>query len=158
MIIRPLTPADHAAWHDLWQAYLAFYETVLPETTYASTWRRLLDPREPIHGALAWEDDRALGLVHFIYHRSCWTEGLSCYLEDLYVAADSRGRGIGRQLIAEVYRQADEVRSDRVHWLTHETNRSARRLYDGLAERSGYLQYQHLCAATPSSISTPEEP
>ncbi|SEP05132.1 GNAT family N-acetyltransferase [Pseudomonas sp. Snoq117.2] len=149
MTIRPLTETDHAVWHELWQAYLAFYETRLPETTYARTWQRLLDPHEPMHGALALEDDCALGLVHFIYHRSCWTEGSSCYLEDLYVAADSRGKGIGGQLIADVYRQADLARCDRVHWLTHETNRNARRLYDGLAERSGFLQYQHPC--TPSA-------
>ncbi|WP_186309221.1 GNAT family N-acetyltransferase [Pseudomonas oryzihabitans] len=145
MTIRPLTEADHAVWHDLWQAYLTFYETVLPEATYARTWQRLLDPREPIHGALAWDGERPLGLVHFIYHRSCWTQGSSCYLEDLYVAADSRGKGIGGQLIADVYRQADLAGCDRVHWLTHETNHNAQRLYDGLAERSGFLQYQHPC-------------
>ncbi|KTT04697.1 GNAT family acetyltransferase [Pseudomonas oryzihabitans] len=144
MTIRPLTPADHAPWRDLWQAYLAFYETVLPETTYARTWQRLLEPSEPIHGALAWDGEQPLGLVHFIYHRSCWLEQDDCYLQDLYVAKDQRGSGFGRALIEHVYAQATANGCDRVHWLTQETNYPGRQLYDRLATRSGLIEYQHL--------------
>ncbi|WP_295465400.1 GNAT family N-acetyltransferase [uncultured Pseudomonas sp.] len=149
MTIRPLTPHDHAVWHELWQAYLAFYETVLPETTYASTWQRLLDPHEPVQGALAWEGDRPLGLVHFIYHRSCWTEADYCYLQDLYVAAGHRGGGLGRALIEHVYAQAAAAGCDRVHWLTQETNYPGRQLYDRIATRSGFIQYRHLLGDRP---------
>jgi GNAT superfamily N-acetyltransferase len=149
MTIRPLAEADHAVWQDLWQAYLAFYETVLPETTYASTWRRLLDPREPIHGALAWDGERPLGLVHFIYHRSCWTETDYCYLQDLYVAAGHRGGGLGRALIEHVYARAEADGCDRVHWLTQETNYPGRQLYDRIAARSGFIQYRQLLGERP---------
>jgi len=149
MTIRPLSEADHAAWHGLWQAYLAFYETELPETTYAHTWQRLLDPSEPIHGALAWDGERPLGLVHFIYHRSCWTEADYCYLQDLYVAEGRRGGGLGRALIEHVYARADADGCDRVHWLTQETNYPGRQLYDRIAARSGFIQYRHLLGERP---------
>ena len=52
--IRPVTADDHAAWLPLWQAYLRFYNTELPEAVTQSTWQRMLDPGEPTHSALAW--------------------------------------------------------------------------------------------------------
>jgi GNAT superfamily N-acetyltransferase len=97
--IRPVTADDHAAWLPLWQGYQHFYKAEIASATSALTWRRFLDPSEPMHAALAWQDDRAVGLVHFIYHRSCWSEGDYCYLQDLFVGAGLRGAGIGRQLI-----------------------------------------------------------
>ena len=54
--IRQVTAADHAAWLPLWQAYLKFYNTELPDAVSQSTWQRLIDPSEPTHSALAWQD------------------------------------------------------------------------------------------------------
>ncbi|MDA7086886.1 GNAT family N-acetyltransferase [Pseudomonas sp. SA3-5] len=142
--IRPVSAADHAAWLPLWQGYLDFYRSELPAATSAVTWQRFLDPGEPMHAALAWQDDRAVGLVHFIYHRSCWTVGDYCYLQDLYVGAGLRGAGIGRRLIEYVYQAAQTAGASRVHWLTHESNTDAMQLYERIAERSGFIQYRKL--------------
>ncbi len=142
--IRAISAADHAAWLPLWQGYQRFYKTVIAEETTAITWQRFLDPAEPINAALAWQDGQAVGLVHFIYHRSTWTVGNYCYLQDLYVDEAIRGGGIGRQLIEHVYTQAKAAGASRVHWLTHETNTDAMHLYDNIADRSGFVQYRKL--------------
>ena len=89
--IRPITAADHAAWLPLWQGYQRFYNATIADETSALTWQRFLDPAEPMHAALAWRDGAAVGLVHYIFHRSCWTSGDYCYLQDLYVAENIRG-------------------------------------------------------------------
>ncbi|MBS7691084.1 GNAT family N-acetyltransferase [Pseudomonas lalucatii] len=140
--IRPVTAADHAAWHSLWQAYLSFYRSELPEATSAVTWQRLLAAVEPTHAALAWQGERAIGLVQWIFHRSNWSVEDSCYLQDLFVAADSRGTGIGRLLIEHVYTEARAAGASKVHWLTHESNATAMQLYQRIAERSGFVQYR----------------
>ncbi|MCC6075756.1 GNAT family N-acetyltransferase [Pseudomonas sp. GCM10022188] len=142
--IRPVGAADHAAWLPLWQAYQRFYEAEIPAATSAVTWQRFLDPAEPMHAALAWRDSAAVGLVHWIFHRSCWTVGDYCYLQDLYVAEGRRGGGIGRALIEHVRAQAVAAGASRVHWLTQEANYAGRQLYDRLAERSGFIQYRQL--------------
>ena len=142
--IRPVSATDHAAWLPLWQGYQRFYQAQIPETTSAITWQRFLDPAEPMHAALAWQDGVAIGLVHFIYHRSCWSEGDYCYLQDLFVAEGVRGAGVGRQLIEHVYAHADVAGASRVHWLTQEDNAQARLLYERIASRSGFIQYRHL--------------
>ncbi|MCU1724597.1 MULTISPECIES: GNAT family N-acetyltransferase [unclassified Pseudomonas] len=140
--IRPVTAADHAAWLPLWQAYLHFYETRLPDDVSQVTWQRLLDPAETTNSALAWVDGKAVGMVNWIYHRSNWSVENSCYLQDLYVDGSQRGKGVGRELIEHVYDVAREAGCAKVHWLTHETNATAISLYEQVAERPGFIQFR----------------
>lgn len=139
--IRPVTAADHGTWLPLWQAYLRFYQTELADAVTQSTWQRFLDPSEPTHAALAWDGERAVGLVHFIYHRSNWSIENACYLQDLLVTPDQRGTGVGRRLIEFVYARARQDGCAEVHWLTHETNATAIQLYERIAERPGFIQF-----------------
>ena len=140
--IRRVTADDHDAWLPLWQAYLRFYNAELPDSVTQSTWQRFLDPSEPTHAALAWEGEKAVGMVHFIYHRSNWSIENSCYLQDLLVVPQTRGTGVGRQLIEFVYDTARKDGCAKVHWLTHETNATAIQLYERIAERPGFIQFR----------------
>ncbi|MEP9378998.1 GNAT family N-acetyltransferase [Aquabacter sp. CN5-332] len=141
--IRPLEAGQHEAWLPLWRGYQAFYEVDIPAAVSEVMWARLLDAAEPMWGALAWSGAKAVGLVHAIQHRSCWTVGDYCYLQDLFVDPAIRGAGIGRALIGHVYEAAERNGCSRVYWLTHETNTSAMGLYDQVAQRSGFVQYRH---------------
>ena len=139
--IRAIRPSDFDAWLALWRGYQAFYRADIPDETTRLTWTRFLDPGEPMFGALAEDAGRAVGLVHWIFHRSTWTVGPYCYLQDLFVAPDLRRSGTGRRLIEHVYAKAREAECSRVYWLTHETNTDAMLLYDRVPERSGFVQY-----------------
>lgn len=140
--IRPFRPEDRQAWEPLWQGYLTFYKASLSPEVTQTTWLRLNDPAEPMHGFVAVLDGRVVGIVHYIYHRSTWTEANYCYLQDLFTAEEARGRGVARALIEAVYAQAQADGASRVYWLTHETNTTAQALYDKVAARSGFIQYR----------------
>lgn len=142
--IRPLTPELQAAWFPLWKAYQAFYRADLPDEVNRESWRRMLEPAEPTFGALAFVDGEAIGMVHWIRHRSNWSVGDYCYLQDLYVAEAARGAGAGRALIQHVYEEAARMGCSRVYWLTHETNETAMLLYGRVAERTGFVQYKKM--------------
>jgi GNAT superfamily N-acetyltransferase len=142
LALKPLQAEDYAVWSRLWRGYQSFYKAVIPDEVSAVTWGRILDASEPVNGLLAWQGDQAVGLVHFIWHRSTWTSGDYCYLQDLFVDPEIRGAGIGRRLIEAVYAAAEAKGCSRVHWLTHETNETAMQLYDRIADRSGFLQYR----------------
>jgi GNAT superfamily N-acetyltransferase len=128
----------------LWRDYLDFYETSVPKETYDVTWARLNDSDEPMWLLGAYAEGKLLGIVHYIYHRSCWTIGDYCYLQDLFVAKDARKLGLGRALIEAVYKEAQGRGASRVYWLTHESNATARALYDKLATWPGFIVYRHL--------------
>jgi GNAT superfamily N-acetyltransferase len=142
MQIEPLVEKDFAAWKPLWEAYLAFYKTELPEDATKLAFLRLIDPAEPMGGFIARnEAGAAQGVAHWIDHRSCWTAGNYCYLQDLFVASEIRGQGVGAGLIEAVSAAARQRACSRVYWITHETNVKAQGLYNKLAERSGFIQY-----------------
>ena len=142
LVIRPFQADDRAAWEPLWQGYLTFYKTSLAPEVTQTTWKRLLDPSEPMHGLVALLDGEVVGIVHYIYHRSTWTEGNYCYLQDLFTSEKARNRGVGRALIEAVYDRAKADGASRVYWLTHESNTSAQALYEKVAARSGFIQYR----------------
>jgi GNAT superfamily N-acetyltransferase len=140
--IRQPAPENRSAWEALWGGYQAFYKAEIPPATTDETWRRILDPAEPVWAALAWQDGAAVGLVQWIFHRSTWSVSDFCYLNDLFVMPGVRGSGVGRQLIAHVHDAARRAGAGRLYWLTHETNTDAMKLYDAVAKNSGFVQYR----------------
>ena len=148
MRVRTVRREDFPTWQKLWDGYNAFYgrsgATALPAEVTQTTWSRFFDVYEPMHALVAESAGSLLGLTHFLYHRSTIALGPVCYLQDLFTVEAARGRGVGRALIEAVYERARAAGSSRVYWLTHETNATAMRLYDRVAEKSGFLVYRHL--------------
>ena len=145
LTVRPIGRGDHAAWLPLWDGYNAFYgrsgPTALPAEITETTWARFFDEDEPVHALVAERGGRLVGIVHYLFHRSTTMIGLNCYLQDLFTDPEARGGGIGRALIEAVYERARAAGSTRVYWQTHETNKTAMRLYDQVAKNGGFVVY-----------------
>jgi len=146
LIIRSVASTDFAQWEKLWEGYNSFYGrkgvTALPDEITRMTWSRFFDAYEPVHALVAEKDGQLLGLVHYIFHRSTIMIGPICYLQDLFTEEFARGQGVGRALIESVYERAAAAGSPCVYWQTHETNLTAMKLYDQVAERSGFIVYR----------------
>ena len=145
LVVRPLEQSDHDAWRRLWTDYLIFYKASVPENVYALTWRRLFSEGEfEPRGFIALLDGKPVGLVHYLYHRTCWSEVDNCYLQDLFSDPEARGKGVGTALIDAVRKTAATKGVTNVYWMTHETNDTARSLYDKVARRTGFIEYDLL--------------
>ena len=146
LTIRPPAPGDYPAWKVLWDGYNAFYgragETALAEEISRTTWSRFFDAYEPVHALVAEQDGRLLGLCHYLFHRSTIQIGPACYLQDLFTAPEARGLGTGRALIAAAAERARTGGARRLYWQTHESNAVAMKLYDQVAEKSGFVVYR----------------
>ncbi len=146
--VRPVMRQDYEQWLPLWEGYNAFYgrsgPTALSPDITRVTWMRFFDAYEPVHALVAESDGRLVGLTHYLFHRSTTAIEPSCYLQDLFTATAARGKGVASALINAVYEQARRAGSSRVYWQTHETNLTAQRLYDKVAERSGFIVYRKL--------------
>jgi GNAT superfamily N-acetyltransferase len=141
-IIRPIRINDREGWELLWHGYLEFYRARLAPEVTEQTWAALCDPTSAVHGLVAEQEEHLIGLAHVIMHPTTWAVRPTCYLEDLYVDRQSRGRNIARRLIEAVYAFADESKAASVYWHTQEYNAPARSLYDTLARRTSFVVYQ----------------
>lgn len=141
--IRPIERADRPEWGRLWQGYLEFYKTELPEEIYDLAFERMISGDEgEFRGFIALVDDRPVGLVHFLFHRHGWKREQVCYLQDLYADPDVRGLGIGAALINAVYAAADDYGAPSVYWMTQQDNATARKLYDQIGVLTDFIKYQ----------------
>jgi GNAT superfamily N-acetyltransferase len=146
ILVRPVSRDDYQQWLTLWDGYNAFYgrsgtTALAPEIT-AMTWSRFFDAYEPVHALVAESEGRLIGLTHYLFHRSMTSIAPLCYLSDLFTSEAARGKGVGRALIEAVYDKARLAGSPRVYWQTHETNATAREVYDKVADLSGFIVYR----------------
>lgn len=146
VVVRPIAASDYEWWLPLWIAYNEFYgrtgATALPAQVTAMTWSRFLDTNEAVRALVAEAQGKIIGFAHYLFHRSTISTTNVCYLQDLFTAEAARGLGVATALIEAVYTAAEASGANRVYWQTHETNQVARRLYDKLAERSGFIVYR----------------
>ena len=146
--VRSAHQSDYERWLALWNDYNAFYgrtgATALNSGITATTWSRFFDPYEPMQALVAERGPQLVGLVHFLLHRSTTSIEPSIYLQDLFASECARGCGVGRSLILAVYDYANARKISRVYWQTHESNIVAMKLYDKVAEKSGFVVYRNI--------------
>lgn len=142
--VSPTAPDDETDWRRLWRGYLDFYETELPEETYALSFARICDPEvADYHGLIARDaSGRAVGLANYLFHRHGWQAADVCYLQDLFVDSGTRGGGVGRALIEAVFAAADAAGRPEVYWLTQTGNTGARQLYDRIGRVTPFIKYR----------------
>ena len=142
LTIRALEEKDKSQWIKLWAGYLEFYKsTISPEQTEL-TWKRLINNELKMFGFVAESEEGVIGFTHCLFRPSTWTETDYCYLEDLFVDPNIRGKGVGRALMNRVFDFAKEKDSKRVYWTTQEFNKTARILYDSITPVSEFVQYR----------------
>ncbi|MCJ8236976.1 GNAT family N-acetyltransferase [Peteryoungia algae] len=140
--IRDATAADEAAWRGLWAQYLAFYKVELADDVTAHTWARILDPSSRVAMRVAEVNGVLAGFAIHHFHDSTWVKTPDCYLEDLFLDATYRGRGIGRALIDDLIAIATAKGWSRLYWHTDRDNATARKLYDTYAPEDGHVRYR----------------
>ncbi|KAG0671493.1 D-amino-acid N-acetyltransferase [Pichia californica] len=142
--VRDLTESDYEDWLRLFNLYLVFYKSTLPEEVKRSTFERCLDPKVDIWSALAIhpETKKPIGMANYLKHLGTWSISEKIYLNDLYVDEEQRLHGVGKSLIEYIYSKADEMGTPEVYWCTDLTNHRAQMLYTKVGWNSGKIIYK----------------
>ena len=140
--IRAAAANDEAPWLAMWRDFvLTGPEPCAPDAA-AAAWRRVMDPASPMNCLMAVDAaDAAIGFLLYVTHPYGWSSRDICYLQDLYVHPESRGRGCGRALIEALSQTGRQAGWLKIYWMTQEDNAAARRLYDAIARRSPLVRY-----------------
>lgn len=142
MLIRDAVPSDEPCWRKLWAGYVAFYEAEVPEEVTAKTWERLIRKQDGFFCRVAETSGEVCGFSLSVLHAGTWTTDPICYLEDLFVDPDHRGRGIGEALIRDLVAQCKAKGWSRLYWHTRASNTAARSVYDRFTSADDFVRYK----------------
>jgi ribosomal protein S18 acetylase RimI-like enzyme len=142
VLIRDAFPSDESSWRQLWAGYLAFYESEVPEEVTAKTWERLIRRQDGFYCRVAETGGEVCGFSLSVLHSGTWTTDPVCYLEDLFVAPEQRGRGIGEALIRDLVTTAKSKGWSRLYWHTRASNAAARSVYDRFTLADDFVRYR----------------
>ncbi|GAA1443787.1 GNAT family N-acetyltransferase [Leifsonia poae] len=140
--VRSVADGDFFAWLDLYEKYAEFYETTLTDQKALLLWSWLTAPDHPEEGLIAVDGERIVGLAHFREFPRPLEGDRGMFLDDLYVAEDSRGNGVGHTLIDAVRERAAARELGVVQWITAHDNQEAQQVYDSVASRTSWVTYE----------------
>lgn len=142
IIIREAKQSDEPRFRELWAAYLDFYQVTVSEEITAATFAKAMSPDSAIFMRVAEVDGRMEGFALCLTHEGTWILGKDLYLEDLFVDASQRGKGVGRALIQDLVDLSHTKGWSRLYWHTAENNVTARKLYDSFVQSDGHVRYR----------------
>ena len=140
--IQTAQAADHTHWLPLWHGFLGFYGVTLDPAVTAATWARIIAPEHRMTCRIAFDDGQAVGFAIHHAHCSTWVVGDDVYLEDLFVAPQARGQGVGRALIEDLIAIGRTRGWHRLYWNTDRGNAAAQRLYNSFCRDDGHIRYR----------------
>jgi ribosomal protein S18 acetylase RimI-like enzyme len=128
--VRRGESADAEAIGRLLHDFNTEFEDVTPGPAALAERVRLLMAKEGLAVLLGGAGPDGLAVLRF--RPSIWTEGLECYLAELYVIPSRRRRGLGRALMEASMELARAEGADMMYLGTGEDDVAARALYESL--------------------------
>lgn len=140
--IVPLAAQHRTDWERLYAGYAEFYRVTQTPEMRATVWGWIMDPAHEVN-ALVAEDaaGRAVGLAHYRSFARPLSASTGCFLDDLFVAPETRGQRVGEALIEALAALARERGWSVVRWITADDNYRARTAYDRVATRTMWITY-----------------
>lgn len=138
--VRPAEAGDEGAFLEMWEEFTATDSDEPGDRTMgAANWQRAGDGVLSL--LVAEVEGRVVGFTLYNELPFTWSKKPICYLQDLGVREEMRGRRIGQAMIEALAEIGREKGWYRIFWMTQGHNSSAQRLYDRIAERKDYIRY-----------------
>ena len=153
LAIRPATAADIPLILTFIRG-LAEYEKLLADVE--ATEEKLRDTLFPASGRAAAEcrlavlDELPAGFALFFTNYSTFLARPGLYLEDLFVSPDLRGRGVGKALLLDLARLANERGCGRMEWTVLDWNLPAIEFYESIGARR--MREWQICRLTGPAL------
>jgi ribosomal protein S18 acetylase RimI-like enzyme len=140
--VRHLKQVDREYWLAMWNQYLDFYQTNLPDQITTTTFERLISADKDIGCLIAIDDhDRPIGFLTFVIRFSTWSLNPVCYMPDLFVKLTHRKAGVAKLLMLELKKICVEQLYSETYWITKPDNVIAKKFYDQIAKRENWDVY-----------------
>lgn len=146
-IVAHALPDDASGLAELFFEMDKFYGEATEESVEAKTRNitlALFSEHPSVYAVVARERGTIAGFASYSFLWPAVMSSKSLFLKELYVRQDNRHSGIGRLLMAYVFRVAQESHCSRVEWTTDRDNQDAQDFYErfGFPTRPSKLFYR----------------
>lgn len=141
--VRPAENRDREAFLTMWADFVALAPGEPGNHAMGDmNWERFMDSRNGLRCIVAVDDqDQPCGFTIFLAFPFTWSTGDVCYLQDIFVNSESRGKGFARAMIAHLRAIGEQSGWFKIFWMTQHDNYTAQHLYDQVATRTDYVRY-----------------
>ena len=141
-MIRKLEKKDKKNWAELYNGYAEFYKVSMNTRILDTLWGWILDDNHIVNGICYELEGKIVGIAHYrTMPRPIKGEYIG-FLDDLFVEPDFRGQKIAQKLISHLKSISKENNWGGIRWITHSSNKNAKKLYDKIANNTGFELYE----------------
>ena len=141
-MIRKLNQNDFAMWSNLYKNYAEFYKVPMTNEILEKLWGWIHDDIHIVKGICFEIDSKIVGIAHYRTMPRPIKGGYIGFLDDLFVEPDFRGKKIAQKLINHLKSLSKINNWDGIRWITHSSNKNAKKLYDKIANNTGFELYE----------------
>ena len=141
-MIRKSEQKDKENWAKLYKGYAKFYKVPMNKGILDTLWGWIHDESHIVKGICFELENRIVGIAHYrTMPRPIKGEYIG-FLDDLYVEPNFRGQKIAQKLISYLKSLSKANNWNGIRWITHSSNKNAKKLYDKIANNTGFELYE----------------
>ena len=141
-MIRNLNQDDFQNWSDLYKAYANFYKVPMNAKILDTLWTWIHDKNHVVNGICFDLEGKIVGIAHYRAMPRPIKGQYMGFLDDLFVRPDYRGQKIAQKLIEYLESLSKANNWYGIRWITHSSNENAKKLYDKIANNTGFDLYE----------------
>jgi ribosomal protein S18 acetylase RimI-like enzyme len=141
-MIRKLDKKDKENWAKLYSGYAEFYKVPMNTGILDTLWGWIHDETHDVKGICFVLDSKIVGIAHYRTMPRPIKGQYIGFLDDLFVEPEFRGRKIAQKLINHLKSLSKVNNWEGIRWITHSSNENAKKLYDKIANKTGFELYE----------------
>ena len=141
-MIRKIEREDKENWAKLYNAYADFYKVPMNTRILDTLWDWIQNEKHIVNGICYELEGKIVGIAHYrTMPRPIKGEYIG-FLDDLFVEPEFRGQQIAQKLISHLKSLSKANNWSGIRWITHSSNKNAKKLYDKIANNTGFELYE----------------
>ena len=141
-MIRFLEQKDKEKWAKLYNGYADFYKVPMNTGVLDTLWNWIHDKNHVVNGICFELNNEIVGIAHYRTMPRPIKGQYIGFLDDLFVEPEFRGKKIAQKLINHLKSLSKSNNWDGIRWITHSSNENAKKLYNKIANNTGFELYE----------------
>ena len=141
-MIRKLERKDKENWIKLYCGYAKFYKVAMNQEILDTLWEWIHNETHDVNAICYEFKGKIVGIAHYRTMPRPIKGQYIGFLDDLFVEPEFRGQQIAQKLIIYLKSLSKANNWNGIRWITHSSNENAKKLYDKIANNTGFELYE----------------